>query len=100
MARSIRVRLSVQLTKLIKVFKQERSQSATNGAHKKARRTESELVCINYQPGKTRMAAVYEITLPAVRIEPIKAVTSLLVNIKLTRSRETSKNITVYLAAW
>ena len=36
----------------IKVFEQERSQSATNGAHKKAKRTEYEPVCIDYEPGK------------------------------------------------
>ena len=45
------------------------------------------------------MAAVHEVTLSAVRIEPIKVVTSLLVNIKATRSRGTPKNVTVHLAA-
>ena len=44
-------------------------------------------------------SSVHETTLPAVRIEPTKAVTSLLVNIKPTRSRKTSKNVTVHLAA-
>ena len=44
--------------------------------------------------------SVHEITLPAMRIEPTKAVTSFLVNIKSTRSCGTSKNATVYLAAW
>ena len=48
----IRDELNVQLTELIKVFKQERSQSATNGAYKKVKRTEPELDCIDYQPGK------------------------------------------------
>ena len=38
-------------------------------------------------------------TLFAIRIKSTKAVTSLLVNIKPIRSYETSKNITVYLAA-
>ena len=38
---------------------------------------------------------VYETTLSAVRIEPTKAITSLLVNIKPTRFRGTSKNVTV-----
>ena len=50
MALSIRVRLIVQFTELIKVLKQEYSQLATNGANKKAK--EPELVCINYQPAK------------------------------------------------
>ena len=46
------------------------------------------------------LSLVYEITFPAVRIEPTKAVISLLVNIKPTRFRGTSKNVTVHLAAW
>ena len=46
------------------------------------------------------MAVVHKVTLFAMRIEPTKAVTSLLVNIKPTRSRRISKNFTVYLAAW
>ena len=45
------------------------------------------------------MAAVHEITLPAVRIKPTKAVTSVLMNIKPIWSCKTSKNVTVYLAA-
>ena len=45
------------------------------------------------------LSSVYETTLPTVRIEPTKADTSFLVNIKPTRSRETSKNVTVHLTA-
>ena len=56
--------------------------------------------CINYQPGKTKMAAVYKFTLFIVRIEPIKAVIFFLVNIKPTRFCETSKNVTIHLVAW
>ena len=55
---------------------------------------------IVYAIHKVTFSLVHETTLSTVRIEPIKAVTSLLVNIKSTRSCETSKNVTVYLAAW
>ena len=117
MTLSTRVGSSVQLTEPIrptKAIKQMRDQLIQNGAHKKAERTEPG--CIDYQPGKTRMAAmhkatisavhevilflVHETTLPAVRIEPRKAVISLLVNIKPTRSCGTSKNVTVHMTTW
>ena len=53
-----------------------RDQPIWNGAHKKAKKTKPEPGCIDYQPGKTRMAMVHEVTLstvhkttfPAVRI--------------------------------
>ena len=92
-----------QLTEPIrptKAIKQMRDQLNQNGAHKKAKRTEPEPSCIDYQSGKTRMATVHKVTLSAMRIEPTKAVISLLVNIKPTRSCRISKNVTVYLAAW
>ena len=69
---------------LIKVFKQKCSQSATNGANKKAK--ELELVYIDYQPDKTRMIAVYEVTL-------------FVMNIKPTWARGISKNVTIHLTA-
>ena len=102
MALSTRVGPSVQLTEPIrptKAIKQMRNQPIWNSAHKKVKKTEPEPGCIDYQPGKTRMAAVHETTLPAVRIKLTKAVTSLLVNIKPTRSRGTSKNVTIQLPA-
>ena len=43
---------------------------------------------------------VHKITLFTVGIEPTKAVIFFLVNIKPTRSCETSKNITVHFTAW
>ena len=49
------------MTKLIKVLKQEQSQSAINNAYKKAKKTEFESVYINYQPSKTRMAVKHEV---------------------------------------
>ena len=85
MALFTRVKLSVQLTEFIKVLKPERSQSAINDAYKKAKKTELEPICIDYQPGKTKKVAVHEITLLTVRIKPTKAVTSFWVNIKPTR---------------
>ena len=49
---------------------------------------------------KAIVSLMYKITISAVRIEPTKAVTSLLMNIKPIRSCKTSKNFMVYLAAW
>ena len=86
-----------QPTERIKVLKQERSQSATNGANKKAKVSSLSLFASIINPAKrewrrctrplslrctrcTRWA-----TLPTVRIEITKAVTSLRVNIKPTR---------------
>ena len=43
--------------------------------------------------------AMHKITLPTMRIELTKAVTFFLMNIKPSRSRKTSKNITVYRVA-
>ena len=42
---------------------------------------------------------VHKITLSTVRIEPIKAIFSLLINIKPIQSCKTSKNIMIYLIA-
>ena len=49
---------------------------------------------------KIIFSLVYEATFFAVRTELTMAVTSLLVNVKPTRSCETSKNVTVHLTAW
>ena len=45
-----------------------------NGANKKAKKTELEPGCIDYQPGKTRMAAIHEVTLSAVHETTLLAV--------------------------
>ena len=63
------------------------------------KRIEPKLVCINYQLGKTRIAAVHKVTLFAVRIKPTKVVISFLINIKPIQSRKTSKNVIVHLTA-
>ena len=95
-----------------KAIKQMRDRPILNGASKKA----NELELVSIIKLTMRMAVVhkatvsavhevtlslvYKITLLTVRIELTKAVTSLLVNTKSTWSRGTSKNATIYLAAW
>ena len=70
-ALSTRVKLSIQLKELIKVFKQKRSQSATNGANKKAK--EPKLFYIDYQPGKqeslgcTKLATLFAVCIELMR---------------------------------